>query len=268
MPEHPILCVVSNPRSGSTALRRALAAGGRIKDFGEIFHDERELTIFPFLSFLERWPDPLSALFEWSECVRMSRAYVEQLVFESYGQKALIDVKHNAWGVLKSLWQYPHDEPVFMAVLKARCALFLQLKRESLADQVISYIIANNTNVWHRQITNSDIPKSLIGKRLDPVLVRRVCTLFCRAEALTDELLADYPHRLTLSYETTFIDGALAAHVADRLSIASGVKIRPVAPSQRPNIVDKREVVSNYDEVLEIAAAVRAAQPTDQVDRK
>jgi LPS sulfotransferase NodH len=266
VPEHPILCILSNPRSGSTALRRALAAGGRIKDFGEIFHDERELTISPFLNFLERWPDPLLSVFKWSECVRMSRVYIEQLIFESYGQKALIDVKHNAWGVLRPLWQYPHDEPVFMTALKTRRALFLQLKRESMADQVVSYIIANNTNVWHRQITNSEIPKSLIGKRLDSVLVRRLCTLFCRAEALTEELLADYPHRLTLSYETTFIDGTLAAHVADRLSIASGVEIRPVVPVQRPNAVDKREVISNYDEVVEIADAVRAAQTARQAD--
>jgi hypothetical protein len=50
------------------------------------------------------------------------------------------------------------------------------------------------------------------------------------------------------------------------LSIASGVEIRPVVPVQRPNAVDKREVISNYDEVVEIADAVRAAQTARQAD--
>lgn len=262
MPDHPILCVVSNARSGSTALRSVLAASGRIKDFGEIFHDDRHLTLLPFQSFLERLPDPLSAILNWDACVKIASAYLEQLSFESYGLKALIDVKHNAWGVLKPRWQFPHDEPLFMTALKARRTLFLQLKRDSLADQVISYIIANNTNIWHAQITKTDIPARLIGNCLDPVLVRRLCGLFLRAELLIEELLAGYLHRMTLTYETTFVDGVLTAQAAERLSSASGVAIRPIAPSQRPNEVNKRAIISNYDEVCEIAAAARAVQTT------
>ena len=262
MPEHPIFCGVSNARSGSTALRSVLAASGRIKDFGEIFHDDRSLTRFSFQSFLERWPDPLFAILGWDGCVKIASAYLEQLSFESYGLKTLIDVKHNAWGVLKPLWQFPHDEPLFMTALKARRTLFLQLKRDNLADQVISYIIANKTNVWHAQITEADIPARFRGKRLDPVLVRRLCGLFLRAELLIEELLAGYPHRLTLTYEATFVDGMLTAQAAERLSGAIGVAIRPVAPLQRPNEVDKRAVIANYDEVCETATAVRAAQMT------
>jgi len=262
MPDHPIFCVVSNARSGSTALRSVLAASGLIKDFGEIFHDDRSLTLYSFQSFLERWPDPLFAILDWDACVKIANAYLEQVSFESYGLKTLIDIKHNAWGVLKPLWQFPHDEPLFMTALKARRTLFLQLKRDSLADQVISYIIANNTNVWHAQITEADLPARLVGKRLDPARVRRLCGLFLRAELLIEELLAGYPHRLRLSYETTFAQGVLTAKAAECLSDALGVAIRPIAPLQRPNEVDKRAVISNYDEVAEIATAVRAAQST------
>jgi hypothetical protein len=262
MPDHPILCVVSNARSGSTALRSVLAASGRIKDFGEIFHDDRRLTLLAFQNFLERRPDPLFAILDWDACVKLADAYLEQLAFESYGLKALIDIKHNAWGVLKPLWQFPHDEPLFLSALKARRTLFVQLKRDSLADQVISYIIANNTHIWHAQIRKADIPASLAGKRLDPVLVRRLCGLFLRAELLIEELLADYRHRLTLTYETTFADGVLTAEAAERLSGATGIAIAPAAPSQRPNEVDKCAVIANYDEVCDIAAAVRAAHTT------
>ena len=88
----PIVCVLSNARSGSTALRSALAASGALKDFGEIFHDNRALTALPFLDFLERWRNPLGGVLDWNECLEISHAYVRQLGFASYGQQPLIEI--------------------------------------------------------------------------------------------------------------------------------------------------------------------------------
>jgi LPS sulfotransferase NodH len=256
--------VLSNPRSGSTAFRQALAVGGMLKDFGEIFHDNRTLTVLPFLDFLERWQRPLFAMIDWSECREISRAYVRQLKFSSYGQRPLIDIKHNAWSVLRPLWQFPHDEPVFMSALKDERAFFVQLKRENLADQVISYIIAQNTDIWHAQVTAFDIPENLAGKRIDPALVRRLCELFAMAEALTEKFLSAYPRRLTLTYEQVFSDGMLSAEAARRVSKAIGIEIRPAVLPLRPNMVANREVITNYDELREIAASVKAAQANGQ----
>jgi hypothetical protein len=258
MSETRILCVLSNARSGSTALRGALAGSGRIKDFGEIFHNDRQLTSFPFLDYLERWPDPLLAMIDWSECSAISQAYVRQLVFESYGHVPLIDIKHNAWNLLRPLWQFPHDEPLFMTALKAERAMFVQLRRENLAEQIISYIIAMDTQIWHAQATERDVPENLRRRRLDPALVRRLCGLFDRAESLTEEFLADYRHRMFLDYETTFANGVLTSEAASRLSAATGIEIAPVALDQKPNLIDKHEMILNYDEVSEIAASVRA----------
>jgi hypothetical protein len=249
---------VSNPRSGSTALRKALAAGGSIKDFGEIFHDNHDMTDLPFLEFLERWRDPLLAVLDWSECLEISRAYVRQLSFAGSGQQPLIDVKHNAWGVLRPLWQFPHDEPLFMTALKEKRAIFVQLKREHLADQIISYIIAMNSGIWHSRITNNDIPDILLGKPLEAQLVQRLCMLFDRGEALTEELLAEYPHRVTISYERAFSDGALSSEAASLLGNITGTEIRRVALPVRPNAVANRQIISNYDEVCAIAASIKS----------
>lgn len=255
----PIVCVLSNPRSGSTAFRKALVAGGNMKDFGEIFHDDRSLTQLPFLDFLERWRSPLLAVLDWSECGDISRAYVRQLRFASYGQQPLIDIKHNAWNVLRPLWQFPHDEPVFLSALKEERSIFVQLKRDNLADQVISYVIAMNTHVWHAQVTTADMPENLTGKRLDPRLIRKLCQLFAEAEALTERFLSGYKRRLTLTYEQIFVDGALSEEVAKRVSAAIGTEIAPAVPPLRRNTVSKREVVSNYDELCEIATDVKAS---------
>lgn len=255
----PIVCVLSNPRSGSTAFRKALAAGGSVKDFGEIFHDDRSLTQLPFLDFLERWHSPLRAVLDWSECREISRAFVRQLRFSSYGQQPLIDVKHNAWNMLKPLWQFPHDEPLFLSALKDERSIFVQLKRENLADQVMSYVIAMNTHIWHAQVTPADVPESLSGKRIDPHLIRKLCQLFAEAEALTERFLSGYKRRLTLTYEQTFSDGILQVETARRVSEAIGSEIKPVSFALRPNSIQKRDVVSNYDELFEIAADIKAA---------
>ena len=241
-------------------MRYALAASGQLKDFGEIFHDYRQLTQLPFLDFLERWPTPLAAMLNWSVSAEISRAYVRQLKFESYGLRPLIDIKHNAWSVLRPLWQFPHGEPPFMTALKDARSLFVQLKRENLADQVISYVIANHSQLWHVPIANSDVPDQLRGKPLDPVLVRRLCRLFVRAEALTDELLSGYKHRVSLVYEETFADGVLTPHAAERLGGALGMDIRPANLPLEPNSVAKQEVLSNYDEVCEIANSFESAR--------
>jgi len=258
----PIVCVLSNPRSGSTAFRKALAVGGAMKDFGEIFHDDRSLTQLPFLDFLERWRSPLLAVLDWSECRDISSAYVRQLRFASYGQQPLVDIKHNAWNVLRPMWQFPHDEPLFMSVLKEERSIFVQLKRENLADQVISYVIAMNTHIWHAQVTTADVPESLTGKRLDPHLIRKLCKLFAEAEALTERFLSGYKRQLTLTYEQIFSDGMLGLETARRVSEAIGSEIKSVPFPLQRNSVLKREVVSNYDEVCEIAMDVKAAHAT------
>src|SRR5262249_32624004 len=143
-------------------------------------------------------------------------------------------------------------------------AFFVQLKRENLADQVISYIVAMNTHIWHAQVAASDVPENLVGKRIDPALVKRLCELFAGAEAITEKFLSAYPRRLTLTYEQIFSDDMLSAEAAHRVSAAIGTEIRPAVLPMRRNTVVNREVVANYDELREIAASVGAAQTTGQ----
>jgi hypothetical protein len=147
-----------------------------------------------------------------------------------------------------------------MTALKSERAMFVQLRRENLAEQIISYVLAMDTQKWHAQATESDVPEHLQRRRLNPALVRRLCGLFDRAEALTEELLADYRHRMVLTYETTFVDGILTPEAASRLSTETGLEIVPVALNQMPNLIDKPKMISNYDEVCEIANSVRAGR--------
>lgn len=257
MASQRIVCVLSNPRSGSTALRAALCAGGHLKDFGEIFHHDSSQTAFPFLDFLRRWPDPVSAMLDYEGCILLARAYLDQLAFEAQGFSPVIDVKHNAWGVLRPLWQYPHDQPRFLAALKSRQAVFILLHRANLADQVISYHIANHTNIWHAKISMDDIPASIRGREMNPAQAAEICSLFEQAERLIARFCESYPNVIRLTYETAFRGGVLTPEAAAALSVALGATITPTGLPFQPNRVDKRQVVANYGQICGIAERIR-----------
>lgn len=253
----PILCLVSNARSGSTALRNALAASGAFYDFGEIFHDQRMLTPFPFLDFLERWPSPIEAMLDRKQGMALATAYLRQLPYQASGLTPLIDIKHNAWGVLRPLWQFPSDQPLFLSALKSEKAMFILLRRENLAEQIMSYYIATRTDVWHASLVEKDLRRLGI-LHFDPVLARQLCLFFLHSEAMIESFLSNYPGSIVLTYETLFTRGKLSNDAAATLGAALGVEIRPVELTQKPNLIDKRNIISNYDEICEIAVSTRA----------
>src|SRR5436305_130856 len=141
MTDAPILCILCNPRSGSNALRTAFAANPEVMDCGEIFHNRREYTDTRFLDFLQQWPRPIHALLDDNEGMQLARAFLNQLRSEARDRSVLIDIKHNSWGVLRPLWKFPHEAPLFMNLLKEQAAKIILLKRRNLAEQVISYLL-------------------------------------------------------------------------------------------------------------------------------
>src|SRR6185312_15967106 len=130
-----------------------------------------------------------------------------------------------------------HDQPAFMTALKENRTIFVQLKRENLADQIISYVIAMNTGAWHSRVITQDVPDGLREKPLDARLIKQLCKLFSEAESLTEDLLRDYPYRITLSYERAFTNGALSSEATGLLGATIGKEIRAVALPMRPNAV-------------------------------
>src|SRR5262249_6228682 len=100
---------------------------------------------------------------------------------------------------------------------------------------------------------------------LEAEQVRRLCELFSRAEALIEGLLANYPHRVILTYEQAFTDGVLNSEAIGLLSAAAGQVIRALSAQLRATIGAKRQVISNYDEVCEIAAAVKFLRSTSRL---
>lgn len=252
----PYLCIVCNPRSGSNALRSAFAANPRILDCGEIFHDDPSVVETRFLNFLQQWPRPLHALLNHDEGEAIGTAFLKQLRSEAQGRSILIDVKHNSWGVIRPLWKFPHDVPLFVNLLKQEGTRFLFLKRRALADQIISFHLAGRTNLWHETLTPDSAP--LAPYELDLGTAKRLCTLFVQAELLIEQWLGAYPHQLQVYYEEVFADGGVARDAAAELERFTGVAIETGPLPLQRNRLDKRTVITNYDEICAIASDVQA----------
>lgn len=226
-------------------------------DCGEIFHDDRALANPPFLDFLEQWPRPLGALLDHREGNAIGAAFLKRLQSDAHGRSVLIDIKHNSWGVLRPLWKFPHEPPLFLNLLKELETRFLLLKRRNLADQVISFHLATRTELWHETLTPEMVAAQLAPHEIPTVRARELCGLFLRAEALVAEFLGPYFYQRTITYEDAFSGDSVTAEAAAEIERFTGLKVdtNPL-PLQR-NRVDKRQIISNYDEVCAIAEQVR-----------
>lgn len=66
------------------------------------------------------------------------------------------------------------------------------------------------------------------------------------------------PSLIQVTYETTFAEVKLRDDASARLSAALGIDIRPIELAQQPNQIEKREMISNYEEIREVAALALA----------
>jgi LPS sulfotransferase NodH len=261
MSEAPIVCILCNPRSGSNALRTAFAASPRIMDCGEIFHNRREYTETRFLDFLQQWPRPVHALLDYDESIRLARAFLDAVRSEAHGRSVLIDIKHNSWGVLHPLWKFPHEPPLFLNLLKDQAAKIILIKRGNLAEQVISFHLAMQTELWDQTLTPANLPARVARHEFQPEAARHLCRLFVRAEALLEEFLGPYFHRLTLRYEEMFNGDGLTASAAEKLEEFTDITLEKGPLPLRSNTVDKRELISNYEQICDVAREVQAEFP-------
>jgi hypothetical protein len=228
-------------------LRSAFAANPGILDCGEIFHNDPTVVETRFLNFLQQWPQPVRALLEYREGEAIGRAFLKQLRSEARGRSILIDVKHNSWGVLGTLWKFPHDVPLFMNLLKQEGTSFLFLKRRELADQVISFHIASRTNAWHETLPSDPNALRLAPHALDPDFARRMCALFVQAEQFVERCLNSYSKQLHLDYEDVFQNEAISVGAAAQLERFTGLRVGTgLLPTHR-NRLEKRNVITNYD---------------------
>jgi hypothetical protein len=198
-----------------------------------------------------------------------SRANLQQIMSRFHAwlkrkagdRHVLIDIKHNSWFTLPDPWRHISEEPSLFRFLKEQNAIFVFITRENLADQVMSLLIAAKLGIWH----NLDSGK-VAGKTFG-LPIKAACNeaiKIRRGEAFVLQLLESYPRKIVTGYETLFSDGKLSDRFKAELCALGDFKIgAATAGDIEVSTADKREIVTNYDEVVQ---AVR--QVDDRFRRK
>lgn len=248
-----IVCIVARQRSGTTALQANLAATGRLHNFGEIFHTDRVDKPGSFFGYCASQRILLSDAFAPRYLPELCTSYVAHLR-DLAGQKhVLIDVKFNSWGVIRPAWRYLHEEPYFLQFLKKQEALFIFIRREDVAEQIVSSHVAKAHDQWQNleaedAVTMSDVN---IGKAV------REARLICQSEALLWGRLKKYGHRVHFTYEDLYVEGNLAATAKEAIARELGEDLQfPETSPIRKSEIDKAANIKNYDVARE---AIRQA---------
>ena len=270
-----IFCIVAAQRSGTTALANALARTTRFTNFGEIFQIPdsgnriSQKSAASFFQFIEANKIGLTEMSTTHGATQLAERYMAFLKQRAVPNDIVIDVKLNAWRALAPAWGYPTGQPHFLRYLKTNAAFFIFVWRENLADQVVSTFIARKLNVWHNLTAELVSGRSFTA----PVrAMRNLAVAICEAESIVRANLAKYRHRIEIPYERLFENGNPTRQFLDEFSAAAQLDLKGVlASSVRPNSVPKREIVTNYDEVVaavdQIAARYRTAPPRRMMAR-
>lgn len=254
--EQRIICIIAGQRAGTTALQTGLRATRKVKNYSEIFQTRSDAASEgrrTFHAFARENGVLLADTMAWDGAGRVAQRYLDWLRDGAGDKHVLIDVKLNSWLALSPAWAYPHDEPFFMARLKRERALFIFLWRRNLAEQILSMFISRELGVWH------NLSPEKVGDRKIVAPVRRMerlAALLCRSEADMREHLAGYGDTITMAYEDAYTDGALSP--VFRTAIEARIELVLPAGSLRirPNAVPKRDIISNYDEVVTALSAI------------
>jgi hypothetical protein len=245
--EQRLICITAAPRTGTTALERALASES-VMNFGEVFHTHPlEDAPGTFLRFAEDNDIRLSETTTRSGTAAIAERYLDWLRQQAAPRHVLIDVKLNSWSVLSHWWRYPHHEPFFLDHLKRNGAAFVFIWREDLGDQVLSRFIARELGIWHNLTAEKVANRTL---RAPVELLKKVAELIASAEADMLDHLRDYPAKIVIRYEDLFENGSLTERFRNALKRIAGLDLPPGICPVAQNSAGKRDIIENYDEVV------------------
>lgn len=247
--QKPLLCIVASQRAGTTALTRTLGRSPYFFNFGEIFRIENSQSKSQpgdFFDWARNKSLTLDQLQTADNVNSVAREYMNYLSGLAKEACPLIDIKFNAWQVLRPAWSWPNEEPFLLDWLKRDGAAFIMIRRRDLTQQLLSEVIAWNSGVWHGA-TEDQLPEKVVAP-LD--VVRSKAQRIIMTEKLFHDRLKDHPRVCFLTYEELYDGGRLASGASDFLNHVYGIDpaTLPEVPVSK-NAGDKRSLVKNYDQV-------------------
>ncbi len=248
-----LLFIVGRPRTGTTALRTLLTAGGAV-DCGEILHPRmgQDRNYYRYLA-ARIAGDPLLAhpSRQWG----VFDDYIGDLRRRFDGAPLALDMKIGMFDALPSFTERGRYGTVDYLREHATC-VFHVVRRNRLRAAA-SFKVSEALGVWSANAAQAD--KARARKRkvtLDPVALKRSYRAHARQDQRFAKAFEGDRRFVRVVYEQMFTaDGDWAPGLHKRIAAATGMDALPARPTTaRLNPEPLRELVANLDEV---AAALR-----------
>ena len=258
-----MLCIMANPRSGTTALRHALSETGKFNSYGEIFHDELIDQPGNFFNYIRK------KHFSFAEALDGIAAITDTYLSDLFGERKdlipLIDVKTTSWNTIRPLWRHIVDEPYFLSKLKEIGCFFIFITRKNLTDQLLSMEIASHIQKWHN-ITDDDIPFTF---SIDLKALHKRALLFVKSESLLYSYIKDYPKHISIAYEELFCENTVNRRLNETIqnNLAISLPDRIKTPIHK-NKGCKKSIIENYDIAKRVVDEIIQDYRTPFVDDK
>jgi LPS sulfotransferase NodH len=269
-PARELICITGAQRAGTTALQETLMASGLIRNYGEIFQAKDttatgQTSRHSFIAFASDKMLKLSDTLTAAGATQIADNYFDSIWHDASPKHVLIDVKLNSWLALSPAWIYPHQEPFLLRYLRRRKAYIIFVWRKNLADQVVSAAISRELGIWH----NLD-PAAVKGRTITAPTKKliEIAKCICASEADMFRHLQGYRRKFIISYEELFVGGGLSRQFIKAFFAMTGISL-PVSRANviRSNTINKRDVVTNYDETVAAINKVIAEHRLDAFNK-
>lgn len=243
----PMLLIIANQRSGTTALRNALAKTNLFFDCKEIFHTELEENSFSFLNYSLQNNLTAFDIAVPRKNIQLFNDYLNYLKKCAGNKIPLVDIKYNSLRALDGFWGYRNDAPLVLnEVIKNELPL-IWIKRRKKIDLVLSENLARATNKWHDLVVqNSENPRELGLKEVETQLIS-----IKQTEKYLEKRLSKYLYKLEVYYEDLFINNQLSVEIVSWINQIKQTNIQEkIATSHKKTVVNYENVFSNYQELV------------------
>lgn len=257
------IVIMSDTRSGSTALCQSLEASGVCKCVGEVFHTQISDSLFSFASnnyftWLKTTQTRTDSAFhtdhesQMFEQKRLLVNFIRYLTVKSHHAYVFVDIKYNSCHHMTAPWQHINETPFMLSIIKEQRIPIIHLIRLNSVARALSEALAIQTGRWH--VTNKSRTGSLSDDPvyLDPAEIYQKTIRNSEEVSLFRRFLRGYGLHIELYYETLFDTNYLSEHACERITkfLNLSTPIAPSMPIVKKPTVEKNQRITNLPTII------------------
>ena len=246
------IVVCAQQRSGTTVLHNNLGQSPFATNYGEVFHEHRDVNQRNFFRFkIEHLRQDPELCFPSRENQRaICESYLTFLSEQCETPYFVMDIKYNSWHHFNPVWYGLFNYPFLMEVLRGKGVPMIHVIRKDVFQQRVSIAFAEATQDWHFPKNSNNKPKD-VAIRIDPERCQHEMELSQKRTELFRRWFHGHNKYLELIYEDMFVDGNFSNDTLTKINELMGMDMKiPAEPALKKGIKRVSNVISNQSELM------------------